>query len=73
MIGTIVGGWLSQYLGRRITIIMTCTFAGAFVPLWILPETFPGLALGVFWLQFFLQGAWGEYLSASLVKLNSSS
>ncbi|KAA1101046.1 hypothetical protein PGT21_005285 [Puccinia graminis f. sp. tritici] len=59
MIGTIVGGWLSQCLGRRITIIMMCTFAGAFVPLWILPVTFPGLALGVFWLQFFLQGAWG--------------
>ncbi|KAI9618035.1 hypothetical protein KEM48_006975 [Puccinia striiformis f. sp. tritici PST-130] len=59
ILGSIAGGWLSQLLGRRITIIMMCTYAGVFVPIWILPTTFIGLGMGVFVLQFTLQAAWG--------------
>ncbi|PLW17640.1 hypothetical protein PCASD_09888 [Puccinia coronata f. sp. avenae] len=59
IVGAMIGGWMSQYLGRRITIIMMCTYAAVFVSLWILPDNFLGLAIGNFLLQFSLQGAWG--------------
>lgn len=32
---------------------------GAFIPLWILPNSFGGLAAGAFCIQFGVQGAWG--------------
>jgi len=50
---------VSQFLGRRLTIIVFVLIAGAFIPLWILPNTFSGLSAGAFWLQFGVQGAWG--------------
>lgn len=31
----------------------------AFIPLWILPASFGGLAAGAFWIQFCVQGALG--------------
>jgi SHS family lactate transporter-like MFS transporter len=31
----------------------------AFIPLWIIPDTFPKLAAGAFCVQFGVQGAWG--------------
>lgn len=31
----------------------------AFIPLWILPNTFSGLSAGAFCIQFGVQGAWG--------------
>jgi MFS transporter, SHS family, lactate transporter len=33
--------------------------AGVFIPLWILPSSFKGLAAGAFCVQFGVQGAWG--------------
>jgi len=59
VVGGIMGGWSSQFLGRRLAIIAMCVWTGAFIPLWILPNTFSGLALGAFFLQFGVQGAWG--------------
>lgn len=50
---------MSQYIGRRLTIIIFIVLTGAFIPLWILPNTFSGLSAGAFWLQFGVQGAWG--------------
>jgi len=50
---------VSQFLGRRLTIIIFVVFAGVFIPLWILPNSFGGLSAGAFWLQFGVQGAWG--------------
>jgi MFS family permease len=50
---------VSQFIGRRLTIIIFVLIAGAFIPLWILPNTFSGLSAGAFWLQFGVQGAWG--------------
>ena len=49
-------GWVSQILGRRFTVILCCLFTGAFIPLWILPNTFGGLAAGAFFIQFGVQG-----------------
>jgi len=62
-VGAICGGtsagFTSQYLGRRLTIIIYIVSVGAFIPLWILPKSFPQLAAGAFCVQFFVQGAWG--------------
>ncbi|KAG1716072.1 hypothetical protein ID866_1098 [Astraeus odoratus] len=61
--GAIVGGgfagWGSQYIGRRLMIIICVLLVGAFIPLWILPSSFSALAAGAFCVQFGVQGAWG--------------
>ncbi|KAL5482505.1 hypothetical protein ACEPAI_9099 [Sanghuangporus weigelae] len=62
-VGAVVGGgiagYASQYIGRRLAILICVLFIGAFIPLWILPDNFSGLAAGAFCLQFGVQGAWG--------------
>ncbi|KAF9497945.1 MFS general substrate transporter [Pleurotus eryngii] len=58
-IGGAIAGWVSQYIGRRLTIILFVVLIGAFIPLWIIPSTFGGLAAGAFCIQFGVQGAWG--------------
>jgi SHS family lactate transporter-like MFS transporter len=62
-IGAITGGafagFISQYIGRRLTIIIFVMLVGAFIPLWIIPTSFLGLAAGAFCVQFGVQGAWG--------------
>lgn len=55
--GGTIAGWLSQYLGRRITIIAFALFAVVFLPLWLLPSQFGGLAAGAFFVQFGVQGS----------------
>jgi len=57
--GGIAAGWISQRLGRRLTIIIFTLSIGAFIPLWILPTTFGALSAGAFFIQFGVQGAWG--------------
>lgn len=57
--GGAVAGYLSQYLGRRLTIIGFTLLIGAFIPLWIIPSSFSALAAGAFCIQFGVQGAWG--------------
>jgi MFS transporter, SHS family, lactate transporter len=57
--GGTIAGTISQFIGRRLTIITFVLIAGAFIPLWILPHSFGGLSAGAFWLQFGVQGAWG--------------
>ncbi|KAJ2786409.1 Carboxylic acid transporter [Coemansia interrupta] len=62
-LGAIVGGmffgYISDYLGRRRTIAI-CTICGScFIPLWILPNKFGQLLAGAFFMQVFVQGAWG--------------
>lgn len=57
--GGFLAGYISQYLGRRLTIIVFVVFTGAMIAPWILPTTFPGLAAGAFFVQFGVQGAWG--------------
>ncbi|CAO1628732.1 unnamed protein product [Parajaminaea phylloscopi] len=57
--GGLLAGYISQYLGRRLTIVIFVVGCGALIPAWILPNTFSGLAAGAFWIQFCVQGAWG--------------
>jgi len=57
--GGAIAGWASQYLGRRLTIIIFVLSIGAFIPLWIIPDDFPKLSAGAFCIQFGVQGAWG--------------
>ncbi|KIJ57566.1 hypothetical protein HYDPIDRAFT_53191, partial [Hydnomerulius pinastri MD-312] len=54
-----IAGWASQYIGRRVTIVLLVLLVGAFIPLWILPYSFSALAAGAFCIQFGVQGAWG--------------
>lgn len=50
--GGTVAGYVSQFLGRRLTIIVMCIWTCAFIPLWYLPSSFGGLAAGAFFVQF---------------------
>lgn len=56
--GTIVG-YISQWYGRRRTIITAALISGLMIPAWILPESEGGLSASGFFMQFFVQGAWG--------------
>lgn len=57
--GGALAGSISQYIGRRLTIILFVMLSGVFIPLWILPSGFGALAAGAFCVQFGVQGAWG--------------
>ncbi|KAJ2637229.1 Carboxylic acid transporter [Coemansia sp. RSA 1286] len=62
-LGAIVGGmffgYMSGYFGRRRTIIICVICGSCFIPLWILPNKFGQLLAGAFFMQVFVQGAWG--------------
>ncbi|KAI8623195.1 MFS general substrate transporter [Xylariaceae sp. FL1651] len=61
--GAVVGGpiigYLSQWVGRRRTIIVSAFISGLLIPAWILPEGESALSVTSFFIQFFVQGAWG--------------
>ncbi|KAF8632045.1 hypothetical protein AX15_002086 [Amanita polypyramis BW_CC] len=57
--GGALAGYVSQHMGRRLTIVVFVVTIGAFIPLWILPSSFSTLSAGAFWVQFGVQGAWG--------------
>ncbi|KAJ2798695.1 Carboxylic acid transporter [Coemansia guatemalensis] len=66
IIGGIFFGYISEYLGRRRTMAICAICGACFVPLWILPDAFGTLLAGAFFIQVFVQGAWGvipAYLS----------
>src|SRR5688572_21383997 len=56
--GTIIG-YASQWFGRRRTIVAASLATACLIPAWILPEGERALSVSGFFLQFFLQGAWG--------------
>jgi hypothetical protein len=56
--GTILG-YISQWFGRRRTIILAALCSGLLIPAWILPQGERGLSASGFFMQFFVQGAWG--------------
>jgi SHS family lactate transporter-like MFS transporter len=62
-VGAIIGGvWfgsLSQKIGRRRTIIIAALLALPVIPLWAFSTTPLLLALGAFFIQVAVQGAWG--------------
>src|SRR5262249_21389550 len=63
MIGAILGGlafgWWSDRAGRRHAMITAALCGLVVVPLWIAAPGTLLIALGVFLMQFFVQGAWG--------------
>lgn len=56
--GTIIG-YVSQWLGRRRAIIMSALISAFLIPAWILPTTERSLSASGFFMQAFVQGAWG--------------
>jgi SHS family lactate transporter-like MFS transporter len=62
-IGAILGGLtlgtLSERVGRRRAIFMAAVMALLCTPFWGSSHGLLVIALGAFWMQFFVQGAWG--------------
>ncbi|KAG9252238.1 carboxylic acid transport protein [Emericellopsis atlantica] len=56
--GTIIG-YMSQFCGRRRSIIFAAIMSGFMIPAWILPTKEGSLSATGFFMQFFVQGAWG--------------
>ena len=56
--GTIIG-YLSQWIGRRRAMFISAIMSCVLVPAWILPTTERSLSASGFFMQFFVQGAWG--------------
>jgi SHS family lactate transporter-like MFS transporter len=63
MVGAILGGlafgYYSDRAGRKRAMITAALLALAVVPLWIAAPSTAWIVLGVFLMQFFVQGAWG--------------
>lgn len=59
VVGGTIMGYYSQFLGRRLTIIIACVCGACLIPLWVLPSSWGTLTAGAFLLQFMVQGAWG--------------
>ncbi|RDW92133.1 carboxylic acid transport protein [Coleophoma crateriformis] len=56
--GTIIG-YASQFVGRRRAIVIAALISGCMIPAWILPQGERSLSASGFFMQFFVQGAWG--------------
>jgi len=59
VVGGCICGYYSQFLGRRLTVVVACCFGLAMIPLWTIPSSFGALAAGEFFLQSAQNGAWG--------------
>ncbi|KAI1174819.1 carboxylic acid transport protein [Nemania sp. FL0916] len=59
VVGGTIMGYISQWFGRRRTIIVAAFFSGLIIPAWILVEGERALSVTGFFIQFFVQGAWG--------------
>jgi len=56
--GGTICGYMSDYLGRRLTIILACIGGGALIYPWVFISN-NGVMAGAFFEQFFVQGLWG--------------
>lgn len=59
VVGGTIMGYVSQFLGRRRTIILSALMSALLIPAWILPHSEGSLSASGFMMQFFVQGAWG--------------
>lgn len=59
MAGGLIIGHFSTAIGRRLSIIISCIIGGALIYPWAFVRSSAGTNAGVFFLQFFVQGAWG--------------
>lgn len=51
-------GYISTFLGRRLTMILSCVCGAAILPAYVLPRS-TKLIASAFFLQWFVGGAWG--------------
>ena len=58
-VGGSIIGYLSQWVGRRRAICVSALISCLMIPAWILPTTERSLSASGFFMQFFVQGAWG--------------
>src|SRR5204863_5376048 len=58
-LGGLVFGHYSDRSGRRRTMIIAIVCCLAVVPLWVAGQNMSMIVVGVFLMQFFVQGAWG--------------
>lgn len=62
-VGASVGGtiisYLSQFFGRRRAMMVAVLASALMIPAWILPNSEAALCATAFFMQFFVQGAWG--------------
>jgi SHS family lactate transporter-like MFS transporter len=76
MIGAIIGGvsfgYLSDKIGRRLSIVLALVLAIAVIPLWAFSPSIIGLVIGAFAMQFMVQGAWGV-IPAHITELSPDS
>lgn len=59
VLGAIFFGSLSEHIGRRHSMLAALALSLTMIPVWAFGNTFNGLMLGTFLLQFGVQGAWG--------------
>jgi len=59
LLGGILFGTLSERIGRRKAIATAAVLTIPCIPLWAFSHSFALLALGSFFMQFMVQGAWG--------------
>ena len=67
--GGIIFGTLSQRIGRRRAIVIAALIGVPIIPLWALSHSPVWLAVGAFFMQFCVQGAWGV-IPAHLTELS---
>lgn len=56
--GTVIG-YLSQWVGRRRAMVGSALISLCLIPAWVLPQGERNLSASGFFMQFFVQGAWG--------------
>ena len=57
--GSTIAGTLSERIGRRTMVMTSAALAACCIPLWAFAHGVAALALGVFFMQLGVQGAWG--------------
>ncbi|KAL8865312.1 MAG: hypothetical protein Q9174_006954, partial [Haloplaca sp. 1 TL-2023] len=58
-VGGCIIGYLSQFVGRRRAMVGASLISAVLIPAWILPTGERALSATGFFMQFFVQGAWG--------------
>lgn len=59
VIGGAICGYYSQFIGRRLTVVVACIFGACMIPLWVTPNDWSSITAGTFFIQSAVNGAWG--------------
>lgn len=68
LLGGMTIGYISSFLGRRLTMMIACLFGGAIIPAYTMPRNM-SLTAAAFFEQFFVGGVWGP-MPIHLVELS---